>query len=505
MVHALSMKRFFLVLGIFISFALPAVSQAKVYVIPLREDVDRYLGVFLGRSLDAAKQVGAELLIFEIDTFGGRVDTALEIAGQIGAATWAKTVAYIPSDSSGRGVSWSAGALIAFSCSELWMAPGTSMGAAAPVYKTAEGMQSAEEKTVSAVRGQMAALAEKNGYPVNVALAMVDEDVVLTELVVDGEVSLVTSEEIEAMKHQGIDINPGKMVSSAGKLLTLTAGEMAHYGVSRGSVSTRDELILSYGYQLEDVFVGEKSRSDFIITFLSSSAMTSLFLIVGLVALYLEITSPGFGLPGTAALICFATVFGIGALMGNLGSLEILMFLSGLVLLILEVFIIPGFGVAGIAGIGLIVISLVFSLQDFYWPKFDWQWSITRRNLGVVGVGILGSIFMVGIIMMFLPRASLFERLILRGPDSPGYGGKPRRKHQGAEIPDEDTGRVRNDTMIQPGMRGFAITDLHPVGKIRVENHVIVAETAGEYCEKGSHIVVLKADGIKVVVTAEEE
>ena len=297
----------------------------------------------------------------------------------------------------------------------------------------------------------------------------------------------------------------GKTISSAGKLLTLTAGEMARYGVSKGSVSTRDELILSYGYQLEDVFVEEKSRSDSIITFLSSSAMTSFLLIAGLVALYLEITSPGFGLPGTAALICFATVFGIGALMGNLGSLEVLMFLSGLVLLILEIFIIPGFGIAGIAGIGLIVISLVFSLQDFYWPKFDWQWAITRRNLGVVGIGILGSIFMVGIIMALVPRASLFERLVLRDPDSLGYGGKPRRKRQGAEIPDENTESAGNDTMIQPGMRGFAITDLHPVGKIRIENRVIVAETAGEYCEKGSHIVVLSADGIRVVVTAEGE
>ncbi|MCK5735373.1 MAG: hypothetical protein KAH21_02800, partial [Spirochaetaceae bacterium] len=80
------------------------VIPAKVYVIPLREDVDRYLGVFLGRSLETAKKAGAELVIIEIDTFGGRVDTALEIASRIGSASWARTVAYIPADSGGRGV-----------------------------------------------------------------------------------------------------------------------------------------------------------------------------------------------------------------------------------------------------------------------------------------------------------------------------------------------------------------------------------------------------------------
>ena len=338
---------------------------AEVYVIPLREDVDRYLGVFLGRSLEAAEQAGAELVVIEIDTFGGRVDTALEIASRIGSSTWAKTVAYVPADSGGRGVSWSAGALMAFSSSELWMAPGTSMGAAAPVYQSSEGVQAAGEKTVSAIRGQMAALAEKNGYPVEVALAMVDADVILKEVIVDGRNRLATAQDIELMERRGDTIVVGKTVSEAGKLLTLTAGEMERYGVSKGTVATRDELIVSYGYSLDTVTVLEKSRSDLAIAFLTSGAVTSLLLIIALVALYLEITSPGFGIPGTIALICFAVVFGASGLMGNLGPAEILMFLIGVVLLLLEVFLIPGFGVAGIAGIVFILASLIFSLQDF--------------------------------------------------------------------------------------------------------------------------------------------
>jgi len=488
---------------------------ASVYVIPLREDVDRYLGVFLGRSLEAAKNAGAELVIIEIDTFGGRVDTALEIASKIGAATWARTIAYVPADSGGRGVSWSAGALMAFSCSELWMAPGTSMGAAAPVYQTSEGMQAAEEKTVSAVRGQMAALAEKNGYPVEVALAMVDADVVLKEVVVDGEERLATAAEIEVLERRGADLQIGMTISDAGKLLTLTAGEMERYGVSSGTLATRDEVIAAAGYDPADAVLLEKSRADSVITLLSSGAMTSILLIAGLVALYLEVTSPGFGVPGTVALICFAVVFLTSGLMGNLGPVEILMFLIGVVLLLLEIFIIPGFGIAGIAGIILILGSLVFSLQDFYWPEFDWQWTIARRNLAIVGIGVLGGIVLIGVLMSALPRASLFDRLILHGPGDPGYAGSRRRRKKtdsGKAEPAETTGGPppgvvppSRSQSVPVGSEGIAVTDLRPVGKVRFGNLTMAAETDGEYYEKGSHVIVLRTDGVKVVVAAKEE
>ncbi len=486
--------------------AVAEIIPAKVYVIPLREDVDRYLGVFLGRSLEIAEKAGAELIIIEIDTFGGRVDTALEIASRIGSVSWARTVAYVPADSGGRGVSWSAGALMAFSSSELWMAPGTSMGAAAPVYQTSEGMQVAEEKTVSAVRGQMAALAEKNGYPIGVALAMVDVDVVLKEIIIDGVESLATATDIDVKERKGVDFEIGRTVSDSGKLLTLTAGEMERYGVSSGTVSTRDELISSFGFTSEDTVVLEKSRADSIITFLTSGAMTSLLLIAGLVALYLEITSPGFGVPGTIALICFAVVFGASGLMGNLGPVEILMFLIGVVLLLLEIFVIPGFGIAGISGIVLILGSFVFSLQDFYWPEFDWQWTITRRNIGIVGIGLFGGIILIGVLMTALPRAGIFDRLVLHAPGDPGYAGFSRRRKRNKsaldtpETPDESAVPA-----ISEGAVGVALTDLRPVGKIRLEARTVVAETDGEYYDKGTQVVVLRTDGVKVVVSAKEE
>ena len=292
-------------------FSIPLFAQeeggdAPIYVIPLRGDVDRQLGVFLAQSLQTAQDAGASIVIFEIDTFGGRVDTALEIAGRIGT-TDARTIAYIPAG--GRGVSWSAGALMAFSCSEIWMAPGTSMGAAAPVYQTTEGMQSAEEKTVSAVRGQMAALAEKNGHPEAVALAMVDADVVLKEVVVNGESLLATGEDIEAFRAQGSGVEEGRILCDAGKLLTLTAGQMERYGVASGLADNREDLVSALGFDFSQIIEEEPSGADSFVAFLTSAGVTGILLAVGLVALYLEITSPGFGIPGTIALLCFALVF----------------------------------------------------------------------------------------------------------------------------------------------------------------------------------------------------
>ncbi len=496
-----------------------AVEDAPVYVIPLREDVDRYLGVFLGRSLEEAEKAGAETVIFEIDTFGGRVDTALEIASKIGSASsWTRTVAYVPADSGGRGVSWSAGALMAFSASELWMAPGTSMGAAAPVYKTSEGMQAAGEKTVSAVRGQMAALAEKNGYPVGVALAMVDLDVVLKEVTVDGKTALATTADIEAFKSEDVDFTEGRTVSGEGKLLTLTAGEMQRYGVSSGTVDSLSGLLNELGYTDEDAAVLQKSSSDSFLTVLTSGAVTSLLLIIAVVALYFEITSPGFGIPGTIALICFAVVFGASGMMGNLGAVEILLFLAGVILLLLEIFVIPGFGIAGISGIILILGAFIFSMQNFYFPEFDWQWTIVRRSFSVAATGFFGGIACVAVLMALLPRAGIFDRFVLSGSaDLDKNGGsnhqKSKKHKKDFDGPESTANGKRGNGMashslgesIVPGDFGVAVTDLRPVGKVKIQGKTLVAETDGEYYDKGTEVVVQMTDGVKTVVSAREE
>jgi membrane-bound serine protease (ClpP class) len=166
----------------------------QTYIIPLQGDIEPFRLVFLRRSIEKASD--ADRIIFDINTFGGRVDTALQIATLIGSLRDIETIAFISAGAESLGVSWSAGALISFSARKIYMAQGTSMGAAAPVYQSSEGMEMAPEKTVSAVRGQMAALAEKNGYPEAAALGMVDMDVVVREISIDGLVQLIQESDL---------------------------------------------------------------------------------------------------------------------------------------------------------------------------------------------------------------------------------------------------------------------------------------------------------------------
>ncbi|NLJ47757.1 MAG: nodulation protein NfeD, partial [Treponema sp.] len=282
------------------AFASAADEASSVYVIPIQGDIEPSTAVFVRRNAEAALRAGAKVLVFDIDTFGGRVDSALRISSYIGSIRSAKTVAYVRSGPDSMGVSWSAGALIAFSASDIYMAPGTSIGAAAPVIMSPDGQsQGAGEKTVSAVRSQMAALAEKNGHPPLLALAMVDADVELVELSVDGRTTLATAEEAAALeKYRPGAVERVRTVSAKGKLLSLTAGEAERYGLSKGTVADLDALAALLGSP-GPVKELSPSGADRLVVFITSGGVQALLILIGLVALFLEINSPGFGIPGT--------------------------------------------------------------------------------------------------------------------------------------------------------------------------------------------------------------
>jgi len=461
----------------------------EAYVIPIEGEIDRALMIFIRRGIQEAERAGAATIIFEVDTFGGRVDSALQIATLIGAVDEIETIAYVPATPEGTGVSWSAGALISFSCDRIYMAPGTSMGAAAPVFQSAEGMELAPEKTVSAVRAQMAALAEKNGYPKGVALAMVDMDVELIEVYLDGELEVSTASDLPDLerraKEQDLALEKGKVISAQGKLLTLTAGEAERYGVSSATVSDMDALYELLG--VPEVSVGklEPGIPDKIVSVITGAAVTSLLVLVGLAALYLEITSPGFGVPGTVAIIAFLIIFLGGALLGTVGSLEIVLFLLGIILLVIEVFLIPGFGVTGVSGILLMIFALILSRQEFIIPRVPWQWDVFLRNLRNIGFGFAGSLVLLVLLLRIFPRTPGLKRLILESSQetSAGY-----------------TVQSLEASALLTGRRGTAVTALHPAGKAEFNGEVLVVETDGEFIEPGDLVEVFEISGNRILV-----
>jgi len=461
----------------------------KVYVIPIRGEIDRSLVVFVRRSIDRAVQEGADAVVFDINTFGGRVDSALQITTLIGSAGEKKTVAFVTTGPESTGVSWSAGALISFSADRIFMAPGTSMGAAAPVAMGAEGMEAASEKVVSAVRAQIAALAEKNGYNVSIARAMVDADIELREVFINGELSVADRNEIEDLKRraaqENLVVEEGRVISPEGKLLTLTAGEMERYGVSSGTFRDTDDVLEALGLGDAEVVSLDRSGADRAVGFLTGSAITSLLIIIGLVALFIEITSPGFGIPGTVAIACFAVVFASYALLGTVGSVELILFVIGLVLLILEIFVIPGFGVAGILGIALIIGSLVLSMQEFVLPDFEWQKDVLRRNLLVVLLSTVSSFAIFAVLAYSLPQIKLFSRLTLQEAQTAEKGFTVQAEEEARRL---------------AGRKGKVLTTLRPVGRAEIDGEIVYVETEGEFVEPGEEIEVIEVSGNRVLV-----
>ncbi|MBN2544299.1 MAG: nodulation protein NfeD [Spirochaetes bacterium] len=461
----------------------------KVYIIPIKGEINKALMVFLKRNIESAKIEKADSIIFEIDTFGGRVDSALQITSIIGSCENIKTIAYISPQENNLGVSWSAGALISFSCSSIYMAEGTSIGAAAPVYQTQEGVEMAPEKIVSPLRTQMAALAEKNGYPKNIALAMVDKDMEIYEVYIDDKLQIVSKEELvnleKKAKQGSIKFELGRTISPSGKLLTLTSNEMEYYGLSSGTVSSTNLLLKHLNIEDHKIVRIKENFIDKIILFLASMTVSSILIAIALISLYLEIRTPGFGIFGVTSIAAFLIIFSINALLGNVGSLEIVLFILGAILLIIEIFLIPGFGITGISGIVLISLSLILSFQDFIIPSFDWQWNIAKENLIILSLGIMISIAVIAVSAQILPKTPIFNKLTLH---------TEQKAEDGFVVqPIGDRARLK-------GLLGITVTILRPTGKAMIQNEILEVQSDGEYIEKNQKIEIIDVTGNKIIV-----
>jgi membrane-bound serine protease (ClpP class) len=482
----------------------PAAENAAVpgaaWIISVKGDISPSLAAFVRRQIKTAREQSAGTLVFEIDTFGGRVDSALQITSNILSIRDIPTIAWINNSEGSMGVSWSAGALIALSCKDIYMAPGTSIGAAAPVMMSPSGeSEAAGEKTVAAVRSQMASLAERNGHPVGIALAMVDLDVELWECTVNGSPRALTKEDLERLeKDTSLRVERGSVICPPGKLLSLTAGEAASYGLTSGIVDSQEALFSAAGISGVPV-LRSPGPADSLVALLTSGPVQILLIIVGLVMIFMELQSPGFGFFGVTAIIAFLLVFGSNALLGTVASLEMLLFLIGLALLAVEIFILPGFGVVGISGIILIGLSLVLSMQDFVFPVTDWEWSLLGRNVVVVTMGIIASITAIAFIVLMGPRIRIFDPLTLKTSITGTAGGVDPGGAAGA-FGTAGANSGGEDYTLLLGKTGAAITTLRPSGKARIEDRIYGVETEGAFAESGVQVRVSKVLGSRIVV-----
>ncbi|MCF6149800.1 MAG: serine protease [Candidatus Kuenenia sp.] len=455
--------------------------RRPTYVITIHRMIDGGLSSSIQRRVNSAKDENAGLIIFDIDTFGGRLDAAMEISEFISDLKEVETVAFIPHKAI------SAGALIAISCNDIIMAPEAELGDCEPIVPTAEGgYKSAGEKIQTVLRTKFRKFAEKNGYPVLLAEAMVTSEIEVYRIETEEnpEGFYISSKELKEMNEEDQKkIKNKKLIVEEGKLLTMHTREAFEFGFARHIVDDREALFALYEVNKSEVTTLETNWSEEMVRFLEKIA--PVLLTIGIIAIYIEFNSPGFGIPGLIGITCFATIFLSKYLVGLAEAPEILIFFAGIALIAVEIFLIPGFGITGIAGILLVFAGLILSFQDFTFPSTPSDSEMLRKNLLMMIGSFLTSALVIVLLLRYMPGIPIFNRLILRTSETPDYGFK-------------------NDSMpaysALVGTKGIAITPLRPSGRVDVGERILDVVTQGDFIDKGQGVEIVKVEGNRIVV-----
>lgn len=414
--------------------ALAQAVAGRAVVIPLEGEITPGLARFVTLRMDRAEREGASIIVLDVNTPGGRVDAAEEIAQRLLRSTL-PTVAVVRN-------AFSAGALISMAAEELRMLPGSSIGAATPLMATGFTAQPADAKVISALSAEFRSIARARGRPEDIAEAMV---------------------------------NPSRNIpglSAEGEPLTLTADQAVDFGIANGVSSNLPAAIADAGFgrpelvRLEPTFL-ERSAS-----FLSQPIVATLLLAVGAIGIILELLNPGTFIPAGIGVSALALYFFGGYVAGLSGLLEFALFAGGILLLLAEAFLIPGFGVAGVAGALAVVASIFLTFPD---PG--------QAALVLSGAAVLTGAGTVALFRVF-PNTPIATRLILH----------------------EVSADVRPNPYSELlGTEGLALTPLRPSGTALFGDRRLTVVTEGDMIAAKSRVKVVLVEGTRVVVRQLEE
>lgn len=402
-------------------------AEPTVYLLTISGTIDEGLAAYVGRTVQAAERDGASAIFLEIHTFGGRVDSATNIRDVLLRSSL-PVIAFIPDRA------WSAGALISLAADFIAMAPGATIGAAEP--------RPADEKTISALRAEFEATAERAGRDPLVAAAMVDARI-----------------EIEG-------------IVQAGEILTLSARQAEEIGFIQLVANTRDQVLAHFELDHAHLEEATPNWAERLARFLSDPTVSSILLTLGFLGLLTEITTPGWGVPGTGGLLALALFFGARLVTGLAGLEVVLLFVFGVGLLLLEILVLPGFGIAGLLGLAAVFGSLFLSFPDL---------SSALAAVGfAAGATVVGAIF----ILRRVPRSSIWHKLSLE------------TKLEESGFPDDDP----DDPVIKVGAVGRALTPLRPSGTVEIGGMRVDAVSDGPFIAAGTAVEVVRVFGNRVTV-----
>lgn len=423
--------------------------ETRVFVMELTSDIDPRTNRYTKLALDEATEQNADIVIIEMDTYGGAVNDADDIRTRI--LEYPKPVwVFINKDAA------SAGALISIAADSIYMANGASIGAATVVSGSTG--EAAPDKYQSYMRSIMRSTAEATGRDPRIAEAMVDENL-----------------EIEG-------------ITEKGEVITFSTSEAIRYGFAEAQVSSIEDILERNNITNYEIIHYEVSLTEKIISFFINPFISGILILIIVGGLYFELQTPGVGFPLAASIIALVLYLVPYYLNGLAEYWEIILFFVGLALIIAEVFVIPGFGIAGISGLfltigSLIIIMLNNDALDFEFVAAD---HLLKAVLATIA-GMLGSLVVIFAGGLRFANSKAFSRIALE------------------DIQDSKQGYSAN---FRPtsfiGKKGSAYTVLRPSGKVLVEGEIYDAYTRGDYIEQGTKIIVVDDRGSSFKVKTEE-
>ncbi|WP_207420546.1 NfeD family protein [Desertivirga brevis] len=434
-----------LLLIILLSQSLQILAQKQtVYLFEMKAEIGPAAWRLTQKAFDKAKESGAQTIIIDMNTYGGMVEYADSIRTKI-LNSPIRTIVFIENNAA------SAGALIAIACDKIYMSRSANIGAASVVNEKGEVLP---EKYQSYMRGRMRATAEAKKRNPIIAEGFVDPDV-----------------EIPGLKPKG-------------KVLTLTASEAAKVGYCDAEVEDVDAVVAAEGLNGPTIVKHQESALDKVLAFLISPAISGLLILLIIGGIYFEMQAPGIGFALLVSVVASLLYFAPLYLEGLAEHWEIGLFLLGIILLLLEVFVIPGFGVAGILGIICLIAGLALSMVLNNWFDFTVTGpeKLTTAVLTVIGAMVAAIIVSV-IFGKSLMRSPVFQRLVLQDE---------QRSQQGY-VSGKQVGALVDKT-------GVAKTDLRPSGKVVIDEKWYDAVSLDGFINQGSQVLVIKQENYNVFV-----
>jgi len=448
-----------------LALAPAATTGKKVFVLPIRDDIMPPLVYLVRRGVKAAMEAKADLLILDMETNGGRVDTTREIIAILGEFK-GETATYVNKDA------FSAGAFIAVATKKIYMAPESVIGAAAPIMVSPGGdgvekmTDTSEKKMTSAVKAMVRTVAEKNGHNIAVIEAMIDKTKGLTvegtNIVKEGDILTLTNTEAE--KEYG---NPPKRL------------------LSSGTVKDIDELIKILGYAGAQRVDVKPTGMEQLGTWINT--ISPILLIIGMVGIYIEMKTPGFGIAGIVGIAAFLIYFVGGFVAGLSGAEWVVVFIVGVVLVAVELFVYPGTIILGISGAALMIAALIMAMVDLYpspgvlpaLPTID-KFQLPMTNLAIA---LLGGAVGVWLASLLLPKTPMYRAII-----STSASG------------------VRTEVALEAqkkshlGQIGVSVSPLRPGGKAQFGEEILDVMSQGDLIASGVKVRIIGASGAEAVV-----